>query len=398
MDHARVFVKKPDPKVLVTCSVLIGIFVAVLWFAAHLNSAAPADVPDLTLKAAAGDTNAFAVLEGLGPASVSALAQLCTYRDGWRRLAWKVAPWLPRRTAKAFLTRVGPLRDESIRVAAAKILGGFGPKAELAIPGLLKALHDPQSYVAMEAAGALAKIGSAALPTLISALSEGNAVVRHAAAYALGEMGPRAEQAVPSLIGKLEDTDSEVRSSSASSLLLIGYPSIAAMSNVVDHGDVGSRQAAVLEFLRFYRSLRSMVPPLLKMAHAEEPEIRRSAITALGLMRSADHDSIQTFRNACHDPVLNVRLAAVSALGLVPNSAAEAVAELTDCINDPSVELAVSAARLLGTIGPAARSALPRLKQCYSASQDPLRATVQSAVEKITCDSSQTLRSVPPNF
>jgi HEAT repeat protein len=181
--------------------------------------------------------------------------------------------------------------------------------------------------------------------------------------------------------------------------LLIGYPSIAAMSNVVDHGDAGSRQAAVLEFLRFYRSLRSMVPPLTKMAHADEPEVRRSAITALGLMRSADHDSIQTFRNACHDPVLNVRLAAVSALSLVPNSAAEAVAELTDCLRDPSVELAVSTARVLGTIGPAARSALPQLRQCYSTSQDPLRAAAQAAIEKIMCDSSQTSRlKGPSNF
>jgi HEAT repeat protein len=230
-------------------------------------------------------------------------------------------------------------------------------------------------------------------------LNDDNPLVRHAAAYALGEMGPRAENAVPSLISKLGDTDSEVRSSSATSLLLIGYPSVAAMSNVVDHGDASSRQAAVVEFLRFYRSLRSMVPPLMKMAHAEQPEVRRSAITALGLMRSAEHDTIQTFKNACHDPVLNVRLAAVSALGLVPNSAADAVAELTHCLDDPSVELAISAARVLGTIGPGARSALPQLRQCYSASQDPLRVAAQAAIEKITCDSSQNAHlKVPSGF
>ena len=382
--------KRPNPKILVSCAVLLATLVAVLWFAPHLNSAVPADVADLTLKAAAGDTNASAVLEGLGPDAVPALAQLCTYRDGWRRLAWRVAPWFPKRAGKAFLTRVGPLRDESIRVAAAKVLGSFGPKAELAVPGLLKALHDPQSYVAMEAAAALARAGSGALPALINALNENNPLVRHAAAYALGEVGPRAEKAVPSLISRLEDTDAEVRSSSASSLLLIGYPSITAMSNIVDHGDASSREAAVLEFVRFYRSLRSMVPPLIKMAHAEAPEIRRSAITALGVMHSADNDTIQTFRAACGDPALEVRLAAVSALALVPSRAPEAVAELTDSLKDPSVELGISAARLLGKIGPAACSALPELKRCHAAGQGPLQAAVQAAIEKITYGQAQS--------
>ena len=382
--------KRPNPKVLVICAGLLGTVGAVLWFAPHLNSVVPPDIADLTLKAAAGDTNASAVLQGLGPDALPALGQLCNYRDGWRRLAWKVAPRLPRRVARSFLARVGPLRDESIRVAAARTLGGFGSKAELAVPALLKAMHDPQSYVAMEAAAALARIGSGALPGLISALNETNGLVRHAAAYGLGEMGPRAEEAVPSLIGRLGDTDQEVRSSSASSLLLIGYPSIAAMSNIVDHGDASSREAAVVEFLRFYRSLRSMVPPLIKMAHAEEPEVRRGAIAALGVMRSADNDTIHNFKAACHDPALEVRLAAVSALSLVPSRASEAVAELTDCLKDPSPELGISAARLLGTIGPAARSALPQLKQCYAASQGPFRTAVQAAIEKITPDPAQS--------
>ena len=141
--------------------------VAVLWFAPHLNSAVPADIADLTLKAAAGDTNASAVLQGLGPDAVPTLAQLCIYRDGWRRLAWRVAPWFPKRAGKAFLTRVGPLQDEAIRVAAVRILGSFGPKAEAAVPGLLKALHDPQSDLAMEAAAALARIGAGALLALL---------------------------------------------------------------------------------------------------------------------------------------------------------------------------------------------------------------------------------------
>ena len=162
------------------------------------------------------------------------------------------------------------------------------------------------------------------------------------------------------------------------------------MSNIVDHGDASSREAAVLEFLHFYRSLRSMVPPLIKMAHAVEPEVRRSAITALGVMHSADNDTIQTFRAACRDPALEVRLAAVSALALVPSHSPAALAELTDCLKDPSVELRIAAARLLGTIGPAARSALPELKRCHTAVQGPLRAAVQTAIERITYEQAQS--------
>src|SRR5206468_753906 len=144
------------------------------------------------------------------------------------------------------------------------------------------------------------------VPGLISALAEKDSIVRHAATYGLGEAGPVADTAVPALIAKLDDPDLQVRSSTAYSLMQIGYPAVVEMSNIVDHADANAREAAVREFIRFYRSLRSMVPPLVKMAKAEQPSLRQQALQALGAMRASDNSALEALVTALRDPALEV--------------------------------------------------------------------------------------------
>jgi hypothetical protein len=76
---------------------------------------------------------------------------------------------------------------------------------------------------------ALGRIGVAAVPTLVTALSHHDAEVRLKATEVLARMGSDAAGAVPGLIRLLDDPDPEVRKSAARTLGRIGPPAEAAV-------------------------------------------------------------------------------------------------------------------------------------------------------------------------
>jgi HEAT repeat protein len=341
-------------------------------------------VKALAIKVGAGDTNAVEVLRGTGVEAVPTLVELLDSQEGfWRRQARALATKLPRRFEQPLLKWAGPSTASRLRVAGAKSLGALGPLAESAVPALLKRLHDPESYIGLEAADALARIGPASVPGLTLALSDDAPRVRQAAAFALGQAGASAEPAIPRLIERLADPDQSVRTSSAYSLSLIGNPTLVALSNVIDHAEPAAREAAVKEFIAFYRSLRSIEPPLIKMARAVQPDSRFQAIRALGLMRVADDASVRAFIEALQDPVPEVRLAALNALNSVPGRATVAVSNLVVCLRDPSPPVRELAARVLGAVGSPANPALSELTNCVKGNQGAVRAAAQDAIEKI---------------
>jgi HEAT repeat protein len=115
-------------------------------------------------------------------------------------------------------------------------------KAKPTIPTLQMMLHDPQSYIALEAAGALANVGSESVPGLISALNDSSASVRHAAAYGLGGTRAAARAAIPALVTRLKDPDPQVPASSAYSLTRVASGELH-KSRVADQAGNTERQA-----------------------------------------------------------------------------------------------------------------------------------------------------------
>jgi HEAT repeat protein len=354
------------------------------WWGWHPSTDAPKAITALALKAVAGDPKAVAQLRALGPSAVPGLVRLLEYQDPYlRRKAWALAAKLPRRLGRALLPKAVPLGSSDVRAAGAKALGLLGPQAEAATPDLLRALHDPEQYVAMEAAAALGRIGKPSMAGLTRALADTNAVARRAAAYGLGEVGADAEPAIPELIETLGDRDPAVRSSTSYSLQLIGFPALLALSNVIDHADANARDAAVKEFMGIYRSLRLMAPAFNRMAHAEDVGSRRLALEALGSIRAADDTTVNTFIASLKDPAEEVRLAALKALSLVAWRAEPAVGCLKSCLQDPSPAVRTWAAKDLGAIGPAAASALEDLSGSLRDSDPGARAAGLQAMEKI---------------
>jgi HEAT repeat protein len=110
-------------------------------------------------------------------------------------------------------------QDWSLRRAAVGVLGQIGDAA--AMPGLLKALRDPDREVHAAAKG-LGQIGSTAVPGLLEALRDPDWGVRLAAVGALGQIGDAA--AVPGLLKALRDLNPSVRTDAAQALGRIVTP------------------------------------------------------------------------------------------------------------------------------------------------------------------------------
>ena len=362
----------------------MALVLLICWWSVRPLSSQLESVKILATQAAAGDTNAVAALRVQGSNAVPGLVKLLRWRDpGLLSMAWKIGPRLPASMSSALLSRTGPLDAARVRLAAVNALGLLGAQGEGAVPALLEELRNPESYEAMAAATALSRIGQASVPGLTRALSDKDPVVRHAAAYGLGEIGPNAEQSVPDLIQNLADADPSVRSSTAYSLMMIGYPSVAELSNLIDHADQNAREAAVTEFIRFYRSLLGVTRPLIKMAHAEPAASRRQALQALGAIRAADDATINTFIGALSDPVVEVRLTGLKALTLVAWRAQAAVGGLRKCLQDPSPAVREWAARVLGAIGPSARAAVGDLRLCFLDNEPAVRDAAHEALARI---------------
>jgi len=115
----------------------------------------------------------------------------------------RYAPAVPR------LTDLVRESDPGTRYLAAKALGQIGDEAEAAVPTLLDALRDNDMFLRAGITGALIKIGPPAVPGLTRALFDPNSAVKRAACKALGKIG--SERAVPALKFSLRDGNQGVR-------------------------------------------------------------------------------------------------------------------------------------------------------------------------------------------
>lgn len=113
--------------------------------------------------------------------------------------------------------------DDMARIHAAKILHKMGMDAEPAADALLAALEDDEEEVQAYAVQALAKIGETrAIPLIRERLNRFG--IRKQMAYALGVFGPKAQEAVPDLIRMLKDPDVRFRDYVLVALEMIGTP------------------------------------------------------------------------------------------------------------------------------------------------------------------------------
>ena len=262
--------------------VVLGVCVAFIVFLLWPNEAVyqGSSIRSWAARASAGDGEAVKALKDAGSNAVPSLVHLLQTRESPLYKQLSKVKRLPQRLRLAVQKRLSAAVEA--RMTGAKCLGLLGPEAASATPALVSALKDSNDQVGWEAAKALAHIGSAAVPELTRVLNDPDLAAQHKAVYALGEIGPAADAATPSLIATLAGGNEFIRSSSAYSLSRIGFPAVFALSNVIDHGDAVSRGEAIKVFIRFYSSLRNMVPPLVKMAHSHVSRIKAASARSPG--------------------------------------------------------------------------------------------------------------------
>ena len=256
-------------------------------------------------------------------------------------------------------------------------------KSDAAIPRLIKALEDQDSFVRESATVALGKIGSdAAIFGLIKALKDQNYDVRRNASILLVNIG--SDETITGLIKTLEDQDYNVRHNVVVALGNIGSDGaisrlIKALSNekfVIANNGYTLRYALealekVQESCKYYNI--KPVPPsvtMLKLLKISHPEI----ITLLDKLTSGDAsdrlqaekilDKIGTetaitelSKILLEAEIAKDRFAAAKALGEIGNE--NAIPALSKAVlEDKDAEVRGSAIRALGKIGRGQKSAI----------------------------------------
>jgi HEAT repeat protein len=229
---------------------------------------------------------------------------------------------------------------------------------------LIEKLTDNDFRVRHDAADAIAKIGSPAVPFLINALKDEDKQVRWRAAAALGEIGAEAASAVPTLITTLHDEDEYIRRIAAYALGKIGPEASSAVPELIEalqDLDRNLRLVAAYALGKIGSAAESAVPALITTLQDTNAEVRLNAATALGRIGADANTVVPALITALQDKAKHVRQGAADALGQFGAKAKTAVPALITALKDENNYVRLNAASALGRIGLEAKPAIPAL-------------------------------------
>ncbi len=265
-----------------------------------------------------------------------------------------------------------------IRVSAALALAFIDPSVTEVVPILIDGLENHREESdAMYAPEALARLGpsaKAAIPLLLSFVSQGIAdadIIK-----ALIQIDPEGEQCLPMLIRALEDEEPETVEAAAQSLRLLGpraKAAIPALTTVLahhygllnDNPQVGAAKALG----RIDPEARSVLPALI------------ASLKDRGVVRVLDGDEEG-------DPDYSAAEAAAEVLGSLGARARDAVPALIEAVEsrvkeNENWQLRQAAALALGRIGPDARPAIPTLRRIAAEKQSPVTDAAAIALYRL---------------
>lgn len=244
-------------------------------------------------------------------------------------------------------------QDAAVRLKAAHLLYDLGPLAKFAAPVLREVLNDDKEMrVRVKAAEALWRIekppARTLLPTLLDSLKDKDPLIRINGLVVLRRMGLAARSAIPEIGKRLEDKDFGARTEA---ILALGEMGPAARAHI--DGLFGALRDDELRLMEPVVAVtlghigEPAVPALIKALAKKDPQLRRTAAFALGLIGAKAADAVPALETALGDTEADVRSRAARALGKVGEPAKPAAAKLAGALKDKDAVVRVQAALAL---------------------------------------------------
>jgi hypothetical protein len=209
------------------------------------------------------------------------------------------------------------------------------------------------------------------LPDLIRALRSRTAADRLRAAKDLGRLGWLAREALPALVGVLDDEDAKVREAAAHAVGQMGPDALPELMRMLAHEDKYVRRNAVWALGKLGPLAGSALRDLCRTLKDSDPRTASGAAQGLGNMGAAGAEAVPALAEAMRGTnIVLCRLAAKALSQIGPPALATLIAHLQH--SDPFVR--GESALAIGWIGAPARSAVPFLTQLI---RGPYRRALQ---------------------
>lgn len=290
---------------------------------------------------------------------------------------------------------VAKLLDGPHSQIAATMLGYFGADARSAGPALLAAAKrtTPPSPAYLEP---LARLGSAAVPSLVTEISAVPVQDVSRGHWALKTLAQIGGSAVPALEKELASQDASVRLAAVMILATQGSSARSVQAGVLKlAGDSEALvRAAVLEAVEPLGIASGRAVELISLLVKDPaPSVRIAAAAAAGALGPAGRPLADELAGLIGDKDPKVRMTAMKSIGSI-GGGKEAASMLAAHLSDSTLRPA--ALNALGKLGPASAIAVPQMVALFSSAEPTARAEILRVFASIGQDARAALEVVSP--
>lgn len=244
-------------------------------------------------------------------------------------------------------------------------------------------LQDWNYDVRETAAKKLAKLGSAAMKSLIQSLHNEDWRARWAAAEALKKMGVEAAPAITELAACLKDENLVMRQAAAETLAEIGRKSIPAILPLLADDALDVKLIAIEALKKMGSEAAPAVPELIRLLSDKQWRTRVAAIDALRKIGTLAGSAVPAVVACLTDHDKRVQCAAAKALGKMGPEVASQLSHLVAILRDPTDDLRRTVAETLGNLGVLATPAILALRSTLQDQNIDVRIAATDALGKI---------------
>jgi HEAT repeat protein len=259
--------------------------------------------------------------------------------------------WGDTRAVAALCALLADGATSAVRVAAATALGRL--KAEAAVPVLVSLLSDRDQALREAAAAAVAAIGvlgAQSTQHLVEQLNSEDNLVRAQTAEALASLGAVAEEAAPALVQAMADENDQVRAKAVEAIKRIGEAAaphaVPGLVRLLSDDDNLVRALAAEALGEMGASAGAATPALLRELRHSNAHVRGNAVESLGKLKA--EDARADLEAVCRDPESDVRARALSALALLGSPPSATRATVEEALRDPVPEVRIAALEAVG--------------------------------------------------